>query len=75
MKPAHTHAAGSAMSASVSGKSNHLARTVSLTSGVARLTRPTPSATHSNPQRDHARALACSAPSVFSTSQVAPSSP
>ena len=74
MKPAHRQAAGSAISASVRGKSNHFARTVSLTIGVARLTSPTPRATHSRPQRDHASAFFCSAPSVFSTSHVAPSS-
>ena len=54
--------------------SNHLWRTVALTSGVARLTSATPSATHSRPQRAQASAFCCSAPSVFLTSQVAPSS-
>jgi len=65
---------GSTISASVRGKSNHLSRTVSLTSGVPRLTSATPSATHSSPQRAQATAFACSGPSVRSTSQVAPSS-
>ena len=67
-------AAGSSMSASVRGKSNHLSRTVALTIGVARLTSATPSPTHSIPHRVQPMALRCSAPSVLKMSHVAPSS-
>src|SRR4051812_35682143 len=80
----HTHtpaakvASGSSASHQWSGShddgANHLAYTVALTSGVARLTSTTPKATHARPQRVQASAFACSAPSVFITSHVAPSS-
>ena len=71
--PSANVVAGSTRSAKVRGKSNHLARTVSLMSGVARLTSTTPRATHSSPQRAHATALSCSAPSVLRMSHVEPS--
>ena len=72
--PHATVAAGSTITHSVRGKSNHLSRTVWLTSGVPMLTSATPSATQSRPQRAHAIDLRRSSPSLLRMSQVAPSS-
>ncbi len=72
--PTATLAAGSTISPSVRGKSNQRRRTVSLASGVPRLTSATPSATHRRPQRAQRIAFSCSGPCVRSTSHVEPSS-
>jgi len=65
---------GMGSSAMNSGMLNQRSRTVALTSGVAMDTRPMPSTTGAQARLAQRTAWACSSPSVFITSQQAPSS-